>query len=138
MSTVHVKWIESRMMVGADSNGHALAICKSSERDPVWQGVRPADMLLLAAASCSLYDVIDVLQKQHEPLQDAEVSCHGEKESEPIYRFRSIHLHYVVKGKVDPQKLKKSIELSIDKYCTVINTLKACATVTYDYEIVES
>jgi putative redox protein len=138
MSTVHVKWIESQLMVGADSNGHALAISNSSEREPAWWGVRPADMLLLAAASCSLYDVIDILQKQREPLQDVEVTCHGEKESEPIYRFKSIHLHYAAKGKIDPQKLEKAIGLSIDKYCTVINTLKACATVTYDYEIVES
>ncbi len=138
MSTVHVKWIESQLMIGADSNGHALTISSTSEREPAWRGVCPADMLLLAAASCSLYDVVEVLQKQHEPLVDAEVACHGEKESEPIYRFKSLHLHYAIKGDVDPEKIKRAIELSIDKYCTVINTLKACATVTYDFEIVVS
>jgi putative redox protein len=136
MSTVHVKWIESKLMVGADSNGHAIAICNSQDREPAWIGIKPAEMLLLSAASCSLYDVVEILEKQREPLVGVEVACSGEKESEPIYRFKSIHLHYVAKGHVSEERLARAIQLSVDKYCTVINTIKGCAEVTFDYEIV--
>jgi len=135
MSVVNVKWIEGRFMVGADSNGHSITICNSAERDPVWLGVRPAEMLLLAAASCSMYDVIDILEKQHEPLEGLEVTCSGEKQTEPIYKFERIHLHYKAKGKIDAKKLERAIQLSQDKYCTVTNTIKGSTEVSFDYEV---
>jgi putative redox protein len=82
-----------------------------------------------------MYDVVEILQKQHEPLQDLEVTCIGDKQEEPIARFVSIHLHYVAKGNLNPEKLQRAIQLSHEKYCTVINTLKGVAQVTYDYEV---
>lgn len=136
MSTVSVKWIESKLMVGIDSNGHAIAISSWPERDPAWIGVKPAEMLLLAAASCSMYDVVEILQKQREPLMGLEVTCSGEKETEPVYRFTSIHLHYIAKGHVESEKLARAIQLSVDKYCSVINTIKGCAKISFDYEVI--
>lgn len=135
MSVVSVKWIESKLMLGVDSNGATVALSSASERDPVWRGVKPADMLLIAAAACTMYDVVKILEKQRQPLEDLEVTCTGDNQTKPIARFVSIHLHYAAKGKVDPEKLKRAIQLSQEKYCTVTNTLKGVAQVTYDYEV---
>jgi putative redox protein len=135
MSVVSVKWIESKLMLGVDSNGTTVTLSSAPEREPVWRGVKPSDMLLVSAASCSMYDVVAILGKQREPLEDLEVTCTGDEQENPIARFVSIHLHYVAKGKVDPEKLKHAIQLSQEKYCSVINTLKGVAQVTYDYEV---
>jgi len=135
MSTVHVKWIESKFMVGSDSSGHAIPICYSKDREPIWNGVRPAEMLLLAAASCSMYDIIEILEKQREPLKNLEVACSGENQTEPIYQFTKIHLHYKVQGDVNAEKVAHAIQLSVEKYCTVINTFKDCVKITTDFEI---
>ena len=70
MSVVSVKWIESKLMLGVDSNGTTVALSNALERDPIWRGVIPSDMLLIAAASCSMYDVVEILEKQREPLED--------------------------------------------------------------------
>ncbi|MCJ7532622.1 MAG: OsmC family protein, partial [Anaerolineales bacterium] len=108
MSVVSVKWIESKLMLGVDCIGATVALSSALERDPVWRGVKPSDMLLIAAAACSMYDVVEILEKQREPLEDLEVTCTGDKQAEPIARFVSIHLHYAAKGKVDPEKLERA------------------------------
>jgi len=137
MGTVTLKWIESVLMVGADSNGRPLVIGWQHEAQPEWTGVKPSDLLLLAAASCSTYDIATILTKQREPLKGLEVTCTGEQESEAPYRFTSIQLHYIVTGPVGPQKVERAIQLSEDKYCSVINTLKQAVKISWDFEIRE-
>jgi len=136
MATVHVKWIESKLMIGVDSAGNTIPLCYSNEREPAWKGIKPAELLLIAAASCSMYDIVEILQKQREPLKNIEITCTGENQTEPIYQYISVHLHYKIFGNVDEEKLSKAIQLSTKKYCTVINTFKECVTVTTDYEII--
>jgi putative redox protein len=137
MGTVTIKWIESNLMTGTDSKGRPLLIGWSRQREPEWAGVKPSDLLMLAAASCSTYDVIDILTKQHEPLEDLEVACTGEQLPEPPYRFTCMHLHYKIKGAVNPNKVARAIQLSEEKYCSVINTLKASVKISSDFEIIE-
>jgi putative redox protein len=80
--------------------------------------------------------VVDILGKQREPLAGLEVSCTGEQLPEPPYNFTCIHLHYVAKGSVNPAKLARAIQLSEEKYCSVINTLKPTVQVSSDFEII--
>ncbi len=131
--SVHVKWIESHLMVGADSAGHPLVLSNWPEREPQWGGVKPSDLLLLAAASCSMYDVVEILRKQRQPLVALEVTCSGERTSEPVNRFTHIHLHYRATGDIEPQKLERAIRLSAEKYCSVTNSLNV--EISRDFEI---
>ncbi len=94
-------------------------------------------MLLMSAAACSAYDVVNILIKQREPLESLEVLCSGEQENEPPKRFTHIHLHYQFKGELDQAKVEKAIHLSQDKYCTVLNTLRGSVEITSDWEIIE-
>lgn len=137
IGTVSVKCVESKLMIGVDSFGHPLVIGNWPERDPQWSGLKPSDLLMLAAASCSSYDVIMILNKQKEPIQGLEVTCTGTQEDEPPYHFTSIHLHYTVRGAVNPKKVERAIDLSEEKYCSVTNTLKHGVKITSDFVIVE-
>jgi putative redox protein len=136
MGTITVRWVESHMMVSSDSNGHSIVIGPSPDPEFEWVGVKPSDLLLMAAASCSAYDVVEILIKQREPLQDLKVICQGDQLPDPPNTFTHIHLHYVVRGIVKPEKLEKAIHLSEDKYCSVISTLRSSVEVSSDYEIV--
>lgn len=137
MSTVTLRWLESLLMVGTDSNGHSFVIGRNTDGDPVWNGIKPSDLLLLAAASCSAFDVVSILSKQREPLEDLKVECSGEQYPEPPYAFTKIHLHYIASGAINPEKLEKAIRLSEVKYCSVICTLTAGGLpVTSDFEII--
>lgn len=135
MGTVSIKWIDSQLMVGIDSYGHPIITGSWPEKSPEWAGLKPSDLLLLAAASCSAYDVVMILTKQREPLQGLEVHCTGDQQPEPPYTFTALHLHYIVKGAVNAQKLARAIELSETKYCSVISTLRATVKISSDYEI---
>lgn len=136
MGQIAVKWMESQLMVGVDSFGHPLVMGSWPERSPEWAGLKPSDLLLLSAASCSLYDVIMILDKQRSPIGGLEVTCDGTQAPDPPYAFTNIHLHYIAHAPVDEKKLVRAIKLSEDKYCSVVNTLKPTVNITSDYEIV--
>lgn len=137
MSTITLRWVEDKVFVGADSNNHSIVIGRAGSESPVWQGVKPSDLLLLAAASCAAFDVVEILTKQREPLQDLRIDCSGEQMAEAPYSFTKIRIHYLVKGKVNPLKLEKAIQLSEDKYCSVISSLRPQVVVTSNFDIVE-
>ena len=135
MKEVNVKWVDSTFMVGSDSKGNTVTLGTRKTEDPQWKGMGPSDLLLIAAASCSGYDVVTILEKQKEPMTDMEVKVTGKQLEEAPYRYTDIHLHYEIAGDVNPDKVKKAIELSQDKYCSVINTFSDKVNVTYDFKI---
>jgi len=137
MPRVSLRWIEDKMMTVSDSNGHSIVVGRSPDPQFDWVGVKPADLLLMSVAACTAYDVVDILQKQREPLEDINVVCEGEYTSEPPYRFSHIHVDYHVKGDVSPDKLERAIRLSEEKYCSVMTTLKVGTTFSSNYEIKE-
>lgn len=138
MGTIAVKWVESQLVVGVDSYGHPLVIGSWPEKEPEWAGLKPSDLLLLSAASCSSYDVVKILKKQKEPLEGLEIEVTGDQASEPPYQFTRIHLHYKFKGKLKKKKAERAIELSEEKYCSVLATLRPGVRLTSTYEMLDS
>lgn len=137
MPTVTLRWIEDKMMTVSDSNGHSIVVGRSPDPQFDWVGVKPADLLLMSVAACTAYDVVDILQKQREPLEDLNVICDGEYTSDPPYRFSHIKVHYYARGNINPDKLERAIRLSEEKYCSVMTTLKVGTTFSSEYEIKE-
>ncbi len=136
LSTVNLRWNEGHLMTGVDSRGTPLVIGTWPEPEPNWKGLKPSDLLLLAAASCASYDVITILIKQRQPLEGLQVRCSGEQEDDPPYRFARIHIHYILKGALNPKKVDRAIQLSELKYCSVTNTLRASVEIVCDFEII--
>ena len=137
MGSITLRCVEGHLMVVSDSNGHSVVVGKSPDPQFQWGGVKPSDLLLMAAAACSAYDVIEILAKQRESFEDLKIQCSGDQMEEPPYAFTKIHLHYIVRGQVNPEKLERAIRLSEDKYCSVLATLRPGVPVTSDYEISE-
>jgi len=141
LSNVALKWTgaDSHMFVGRDSFGHVLLSGSWPSDDPNWQewkAIKPSDLLLLSLASCSAYDVVMILRRQRQKLTDLFINVDGDQMSDPPYAFTDIHLHYIVAGEdLDPQKVKRAIELSEEKYCSVAATVRGVATITHSLEI---
>ena len=100
-------------------------------------GMRPMQMLLAAMGGCSAIDIITILKKQRQELKDLKITVTGEREKDAIPSlYQTIHAHYRFFGPLDPDKVEKAINLSIEKYCSVSQTLeKAGAKITYSFEI---
>ena len=80
--------------------------------------------------------MVDILQKQREPLEGLDIQCSGEQITEQPYNFVRLHLKYIIKGAVNPQKVERAIHLSEDKYCSVLATLRPSLEISSEYEII--
>jgi putative redox protein len=98
--------------------------------------MRPMQLVLAAVGSCSSIDIILLLRKQRQDLQDIRVSVTAQRRDEEPRLFTAIHVHYTLVGPVDPKKAERACRLSMEKLCSVSLMLKAGGVViTWGYEI---
>jgi len=134
MGIATVKWIEGKQFIGIDSTRHSVVLSTPGEGI----GIKPSDLLLIAVASCSAVDVVEILEKKRMPLTYFEISVNGEQDQAPPWTFRKIHVYYKVGGKNLTEKaVAQAIQLSEEKYCSVTATVRATAQITTDFEILE-
>jgi putative redox protein len=99
-------------------------------------GISPMQLLLAAAGGCSTIDIINILEKQRQNLKNIHVDVDGDRQKVSTYsEFKTIHMHYILEGDLDPDKVEKAIELSIGKYCSVSKALEKSSRITYSFEI---
>lgn len=132
MGTATVKWIGGKQFVGIDSTCHSVVLSTPDEG----VGIKPSELLLIAVASCSAVDVVEILTKKRMPLTHLEISSSGDQEAEAPWTFRKVHLHFKLAGKNLTEKaVEQAIQLSEEKYCSVAATIRATAEITTDFEI---
>ena len=132
MSSASVKWIGGKQFVGVDSTRHSVVLSTPDEG----VGMKPSELLLVALASCTAVDVVEILAKKRAGLESLEISAEAEQEKDPPWTFRKIHLIYRLKGSTLNEKdVAQAIDLSEQKYCSVAATLRGEAEITYSYEI---
>lgn len=133
MGSATVKWVDGKQFIGIDSTNHSVVLSTPDEGI----GIKPSDLLLIAAASCSAVDVVEILSKKRMPINHLEISATGEQEKEAPWTFRKLHLHYKVGGRNLTEKaVAQAIELSEEKYCSVTATIRATAQISTDFEII--
>jgi putative redox protein len=116
-----------------DQNDHAVVL--SGESEP--NGLRPSQLLLIALASCTAVDVVEILAKKRMPLSFLEIITDGVHDKEPPWPYRKIHLKYRVGGKgLNEKAIQQAIDLSEKKYCSVSATVRGVAEITTEYEMV--
>ncbi len=134
MGTATVKWVDGKQFVGIDSTHHSVVLSTPDEG----VGIKPSELLLIAVASCSAVDVVEILAKKRMTLTRLEISSTGEQDQDPPWTFRKVHLHYKVAGKgLTAKAVEQAIQLSEEKYCSVAATIRATAEITTDFEILE-
>lgn len=101
-------------------------------------GFRPMQLMLAGIGGCSGIDIISILKKQKQPLEDIQITVNGEREKDKIPSlFEKIHILYTLKGKLDEKKVKRAIELSLNQYCSVAKILEKTADISYSYKIID-
>jgi putative redox protein len=134
-----VKWVENSLFVAQSGSGHSLVLDGPPESGGQNLGVRPMEMVLLGLGGCTAFDVVDILRKKREVISDCVVDITAERSETVPKVFTKIHLHYIVSGKdVKEESVKRAVELSSEKYCSVSMMLNKTAELTHDYEIVQA
>ncbi|HWK68517.1 MAG TPA: OsmC family protein [Rhizobiaceae bacterium] len=134
-----VKWVEDRTFVGESGTGHKLVLGTSHGDKGGTPGPSPMELVLIGTGGCSAFDVVHILEKGREAVEDCVVELEAERaETEPRV-FTRIHMHFVVKGRaLSPAKVERAIELSIGKYCSASAMMAKTATITHDFEVVDT
>jgi putative redox protein len=102
-------------------------------------GFSPMELVLVGLAGCTGMDVVDILRKKRQTVTGLEIQVTGRRAQEHPRKYTAIQLHYVVTGRqVDPEAVRRSIELSETKYCSVSATLNGSAQITTEFEIREA
>jgi putative redox protein len=123
-------------MEAVNETGNSVAIDASPSIGGEGKGARPMELLLMGLAGCAGIDVLTILQKQRQKVEEFEVEVDGERESgKDANLFTQIQLHFRCTGEIEPEKLIRAIDLSLEKYCSVAKTLEKTARITYTYKI---
>ena len=100
------------------------------------EGPNPKALLLSAIAACSGIDVVDILEKMRVEFSDLTIDVETEQTTEHPRVFKDIWVTYKIKtaGK-NEDKVKKAIDLSLEKYCGVSAMLKKNSPIHYKLEL---
>jgi len=130
-----VKWIGNGEFVGTDSTKHSVVMSTQDEANGT--GMKPSELLLVALGGCTAVDVVSILEKRREKLEGLEIHIEGEQDPDPPWTYRRIHLTYMFHGaRLSEASVKRAIELSEEKFCSVRATVSGTAEVTSSYKIV--
>jgi len=132
MQTASIQWIGEETFVATGPSGHAITI--DSDRTSN-KGPGPMELLLLALGACTATDVVSILKKKRQKLESLEVICSGERAAEPPKVWEKLEVLYRLRGALDETAVKRAIELSEHKYCSVSAMLQKTATLTWRHEI---
>ena len=133
------KWIEGVSFAVEAGSGHTVVTDGSPDAGGRNVGVRPMEMVLMGAASCTAFDVVMILRKARQPIADCVVDAEAERAATVPRVFTKIHLKYRVAGRgLDRKQVERAVQLSKDKYCSATLMLGKTAAITYDIEIVDA
>jgi len=99
-------------------------------------GVGPMQLLLMAIGGCSGVDIVSILNKSRQDLQTFSIDVTGQKpDGVSPSLYSDIHIHYRLDGQLDASKVRRAIDLSLGKYCSVARTLESTAKISYSFEV---
>ena len=126
-----VTHVDGSKLDATTASGHTVRL-ESGERET---GGSPMEMLLVALGGCSAVTVVEFLGKMRQPFTSFEVAVSGERAEHPPRVYTRIHLHYRVGGEVDEGRVRRAIDLTESKYCSVYTMLEKTAEMSYTVEL---
>lgn len=138
MLEAKVKYVNGLQFVGEATSGHAIVMDADTSVGGRNTGVRPTELLLIGLGGCSGMDVVSILKKKREDIRGVEINIKGEKAESHPRKFTDIEIEFIVTGRnISEESVKRAVDLSMGKYCSVKATLEGSAKISFSYRIVE-
>jgi putative redox protein len=120
-----------RQFVAQSGSGHAF-IMDDAEGNT---GPKPIEFALLALGGCTAFDVINILRKMRQKVLGYEVEVRAEQREEPPAYFTRVRIKHRLRGEIAPEAVKRALELSETKYCSVGAMISKTAKIEATFEI---
>jgi len=125
-------------LVAHNAEGNTLVMDGAESIGGTGEGFRPMQVLLAAMAGCASMDLVPILKKKRQELQTLSVEISGERaEGKTPAPFTSIHLHFIMQGQIEDKQAARAVELSVEKFCSVKESLNPDIVVTHSYALNE-
>ena len=126
----------SLSFVAETETGHSVSVDSAPEFGGRNSGPRPMELVLVGLGSCSGIDIMTILRKMREDVVDCEIELQAERAESVPRVFTRIHMHYRVSGRnLSDKNVKRAVELSAQKYCSVTRMLEPTVVISHDYEV---
>jgi putative redox protein len=128
---ITLDWREAMSFTGGEPGGPSVTIDANNAEAP-----GPMLQVLMAAAACTSADIVHIFEKMRIPLRSLHVAAEGERAPSDPRRYVRIRFHYRLAGDgLDEAKARRAIDLSLEKYCSVIHSLRLDHPVEYALEL---
>lgn len=120
-----------------DADGNVIKMDSSPDHGGKKFGARPMQVVLMGLGGCSAIDIVSILKKQKQEIVDFNMKIEGEREQgvEPSL-WKTVKLVFELTGNIDIDKARRACALSMDKYCSVAETLRRSGTtLTWDVTV---
>ena len=134
---IKLKRLKNCQFEAQNSDGNIAMIDGPPSLGGLGEGVRPMEMVLMGLAGCSSMDLLLILGKQRQEPEGIEVTVKGTRVDAVPSVYSDIHMHFEVSGKVSDKKLQKAVDLSVEKYCSVVKMLEPTVKITHSAVVVD-
>jgi putative redox protein len=133
---VDVKWESGMRFSATTEEGDALTMDTDPESGGEGHGFRPVKLVLVGLGGCTGMDVIWILKRQRQEVTGLEMNVTGtRRKKDPMY-YEAVQIEYVLRGRnLRESAVKRAIELSEQKYCSVRGIFRPEVKVTTSYRI---
>ena len=119
-----ITW-QQDMAFSAEIDGFTLTLDADPAAGGHGRGPKPKGLTLVALGGCTAMDVISILRKMRQPVSGLTIEVAGEVAAEHPRRIASATVRYLVTGEgLDPERVRRAVELSETTYCGVSATLR--------------
>lgn len=133
MMKSRIRWIEQASFVAESGSGHAVVIDGAPEHGGRNLGIRPMEAVLMGLGACTAFDVVSILKKSRQKVENCVVELEADRADDPPRVFTRIRMVYRVSGTdLDPSRVHRAVALSADKYCSATAMLRGRVEISHE------
>jgi putative redox protein len=122
-----IEYAGNDFFVATSPSGHAQVLDVNKDRSAA---TGPFEMVQLAVGGCSGADVISILQKKRQQVTGYRIEVRGTRRAEHPRSYDRIEVKHIVTGhSIAEAAVAHAVQLSTDKYCGVISSLRPTAEI---------
>lgn len=129
---INMQW-KGDMAFETDLDGHKLVVDAPEVAGGKDSGPRPKVLMLTALAGCTGMDVVSLFKKMRIDFTDLNIRVEANMTEEHPKHFDEMKIVYEITGNnIDEVKVKKAIDMSMEKYCGVSAVYKKAMPMSYE------
>lgn len=132
-----IRWAGRMTFIGRAGTNHIVPMDTTAEFEGDGSATKPLEMLLIALGGCTGMDIVPLFKKMRQDVTAVELNISAERSEEHPRVYTKIDIEYVVTGRsLEEDKVRRAVDLSQDRYCSVSAMLKKACPVNYTVRLV--